>query len=164
MLQDYEVRVIAYDPYASHELVRELQVEMAPLESIFTESDVVSVHAPELPETTKMITGLHIESMKPRASLINTARGALINQQAMIEVLGRRPDLVAVLDVTAPEPPESASPLWDLPNVVLLPHIAGSMNRECQRMGHCMVQELRRFLTGQPLEWEISCESARRLA
>jgi len=164
MLQDYDVRVIAYDPYKSEASAAKMGIELVQLDTIFTQSDVVSLHAPELPDTNQMITRAHLESMKPAASLINTARGALIDQRAMIEVFRRRSDLVAVLDVTDPEPPEANSPLWDLPNVVLLPHIAGSMDRECWRMGGSMVDELRRFLTGRPLEGEITRKMASRLA
>ncbi|MDC0935053.1 hydroxyacid dehydrogenase [Pirellulales bacterium] len=164
MLQDYEVRVIAYDPYATADSARDLDVELSNLDKIFAEGDVVSLHAPKLSETCQMVTRAHIESMKPGASLINTAQGDLIDEQAMIEVLRQRSDLVAVLDVTNPEPPESTSPLWDLSNAILLPHIAGSMDRECWRMGGCMVDELRRYIAGKPLEWEITREMAVRLA
>jgi len=82
----------------------------------------------------------------------------------MIEVLRQRPDLFAVLDVTYPEPPQPGSPLYTLPNVVLTPHIAGSMDGECRRMGRTMVEELRRYLAGEPLQWEITREAAARLA
>ena len=83
----------------------------------------------------------------------------------MIEALRKRPDLQAVLDVTYPEPPEPDSPLFTLPNVVLTPHIAGSMTvNECQRMGMYMAEELRRFVAGQPLQWEVSRERAAMMA
>jgi phosphoglycerate dehydrogenase-like enzyme len=82
----------------------------------------------------------------------------------MIDALERRPDLYAILDVTYPEPPEPGSPLYTLPNVVLTPHIAGSLDRECQRMGRIAVDEARRYLRGEPLHWAISQEQAARLA
>ena len=84
--------------------------------------------------------------------------------QAMIAVLRARPDIQAVLDVTHPEPPDAGSPLYSLPNVVLTPHIAGSMEGECRRMGRYMVDELRRFVTGEPLKWQITRERAALLA
>jgi phosphoglycerate dehydrogenase-like enzyme len=111
-----------------------------------------------------MITGEHIASMKPGATFINTARGVLVREQEMIEVLRRRPDLQAVLDVTVDEPPLPESPLYQLENVVLTPHVAGSAGRECQRMGRFMVDELRRYLTGEPLKYALTKESVVRNA
>jgi hypothetical protein len=82
----------------------------------------------------------------------------------MVEVLEERPDLWAVLDVTHPQPPEPDSRLYDLPNVVLTPHIAGSLGRECRRMGRLVVDELRRYVAGEPLEYEINRERAALMA
>lgn len=96
--------------------------------------------------------------MKPGATLVNTARGALVREAELIEVLQRRPDLSTVLDVTDPEPAASDSPLRSLPNVVLSPHIAGSLGPERRRLGRLVVSELRRFLAGKPLRWEITAE------
>jgi phosphoglycerate dehydrogenase-like enzyme len=84
----------------------------------------------------------------------------VLDEPAVLEVLARRDDLQAVLDVTHPEPPGPDSPLYDLPNVLLTPHIAGSVGRECNRQGRYMVEELRRYLAGQPLHWEITPEVA----
>ena len=164
MLKDYDVKVLAHDPLASTQTAQKLDVVLVDLDELFTRSDVVSLHTPELPETRQMITGRHLASMKPRSSLINTANGHVINEAEMIDVLRRRHDLVAVLDVTTGEPPETGSALWTLPNAVLLPHIAGSMDSECRRMGQCVVDELRRYLKGEPLKCEITAEMATKLA
>jgi len=159
-LRQHDLNVIAYDPYA-----KPLDgVEMVALDEIFRRADVVTLHTPNLPETRGMITGQHFAAMKPGATFINTARGAVIREEELIYVLQQRPDLTAVLDVTNPEPPAVGSPLLTLPNVVLTPHIAGSMDNECRRMGQYMVEELRRFLTGQPLQWQITKEKAAHLA
>ena len=111
-----------------------------------------------------MITGEHIASMKPYAGFINTARGAVVRENELVEVLGRRPDLVAVLDVTEPEPPVADSKLYTLPNVIITPHIAGAIGNECRRMGRYMVDELRRYLNGEPLKWEITRNQTAYLA
>jgi phosphoglycerate dehydrogenase-like enzyme len=79
-------------------------------------------------------------------------------------VLRRRPDLGAFLDVTAPEPPPPDSPLYDLPNVVLTPHIAGGSGREYRRLGRFVVSELERFLAGHPLQNEITRERMASMA
>lgn len=164
LLRAFELRVIAYDPFAAPQTAADLGVTLRSLEECFAEADVVSLHTPWLPETEKMITGTHFRAMKKDATFINTARGAIVDEPAMIEVLQERPDLTAVLDVTYPEPPSPGSPLYTLPNVILTPHIAGSMDRECSRMGRFAVEECRRFLAGQPLQWQITRERAATLA
>lgn len=111
-----------------------------------------------------MIKGRHFELMKPSATFINTARGAVVNESEMIEVLTRRTDLQVVLDVTHPEPPVEESPLWTLPNVVLTPHIAGSLDGECRRMGQLMIDEYGRWSRGEPLLWAISKSQAKLMA
>ena len=111
-----------------------------------------------------MLRGSHLASMKRNATLINTSRGAVVREAEMVEVLGERPDLWAVLDVTHPEPPEPGSSLFELPNVVLTPHIAGSLGSECRRMGRLVVDELRRYVAGEPQEHEITRERAALLA
>ncbi len=164
LLRPFDLHVLVHSRHTTAEEARALGVELCSLEELFRRADVVSLHTPWLPETEGMITGALIASMKPNATLINTARGAIIREGEMVEVLRRRPDLFAVLDVTYPEPPEPGSPLYTLPNVVLTPHIAGSLDGECRRMGRTMVDELRRYLAGEPLQWEITREMAGRLA
>lgn len=164
MLKQFDINVIAYDPYIKEETAKELDVKLCSLDELFIRSDVVSLHTPWLKETEGMITGEHFAAMKPNASFINTARGAVVREDEMIEVLRKRTDLMAILDVTYPEPPKPGSPLYTLPNVVLTPHIAGSMDRECNRMGSYMVEELRRYVRGEELKWQITEEQARILA
>lgn len=158
LLRPFDVRIIAYDPHVSQDTAAELGVELCALDELFARADVVSLHAPWLKETVGMITGAHFAAMRPNTAFINTARGAIVREAEMIAVLQDRPDLCAVLDVTYPEPPEPGSPLYTLPNVVLTPHIAGSMDNECRRMGRTMVDELRRYLNNEPLRWATSRE------
>ncbi len=164
LLQILDVRVIVYDPFANGADAAALGVELVALEELFRLSDVVSLHAPWLPETVGMITGAHFAAMKENATFINTARGAIVREAEMIAVLQERPDLYAILDVTYPEPPAPDSPLYTLPNVVLTPHIAGALDEECQCMGQTMVEELRRFLAGEVMAYEITEERAKFLA
>lgn len=163
-LRTFDVRQVVYSTSLTPAAAAELGVESVSLDQLFRESDVISLHTPSLPETKGMITGAHFAAMKQNATFINTARGAVVRETEMIEILTRRPDLQAVLDVTDPEPPKPESPLYTLPNVVLTPHIAGSMNNECRRMGHYMVEELGRYLAGQSLQWQITKELAAKLA
>jgi len=163
-LRTFDLNVIAYDPFVSAEDAAALGVTLCGLDEIFQRADVVSLHTPWLPETVGMITGAHLAAMQPGATFINTARGAVVREQEMIEVLQQRPDLLAVLDVTHPEPPVTGSPFYTLPNVILTPHIAGSMDNECRRMGRIVVEELQRYLKGEPLRWSISRQQAAIMA
>jgi phosphoglycerate dehydrogenase-like enzyme len=137
---------------------------MTSLEKLFAASEVVSLHAPNIPATKGMITRSLLASLKPYATFINTARGAIVDEAGMTGVLAERPDLTALLDVTYPEPPAEDSPLYTLPNVFLTPHIAGSLAGECNRMGQLAVDECRRFINGEPLQWAISREMAANMA
>lgn len=159
-LRPFDLRVLAYDPYATPEHARALNLELGSLEEVFRAADVVSLHAPFLAETVGMIRGDHLAAMKRGATFINTARGALVREEEMIAVLTRRPDLHAILDVTDPEPPVLESPLYTLPNVVLTPHIAGALGGECRRLGRMMVEELDRYLRGADLQGEVRQEQA----
>ena len=163
-LTHFNVKLLAYDPVVGKSEADRLGVELVSLEDIFKTCQVVSLHAPLLDETRGMIRGEHFRMMQTNATFLNTARGGLVNEPQMIEVLKERPDLHAVLDVTDPEPPVKDSPLWDLPNVLLTPHIAGSQGHECFRMGRYMIEELRRYLAGQPLRWPLARKQVKRMA
>ena len=163
-LRSFDLEVLAYDPFVTPEQATVLGIEMVSLEEIFRRCDVVSLHTPWLKETEGMVRGRHFELMKPNSTFLNTARGAVVNEGEMIEVLRRREDIMALLDVTYPEPPVPESPLWSMPNVILTPHIAGSQDRECRRMGRLMIDEYDRWSRGDSLKWAISREKAALLA
>jgi len=164
MLRPHQLHVVAYDPLLTFDEARRLDVRAVDLAELFRVSDVVSLHTPLLPETRGMVTGAHIESMRRGATLINTARGAIVREAELAAVLESRPDLQAVLDVTDPEPPVPGSPLLQLRNVVLTPHIAGAIGPERRRLGRGMLEELRRYVRGEPLRWEITREQVQRMA
>jgi phosphoglycerate dehydrogenase-like enzyme len=156
MLRTIDVEIIVYDPYVQIEQARQCGAVLVSLEEVFKRSDVISLHAANLPETQRMIKGKHFQEMKPGATFINTARGALVDETEMAAVLRERLDIWALLDVTYPEPPVFDSPLYVLPNVVLTPHIAGSMDNECRRMAEYMIDEYQRFRSGQPLLYRVT--------
>jgi phosphoglycerate dehydrogenase-like enzyme len=165
LLRNLDVHVIAYDPFCSPAAAKELGVELVgSLTDVFVRSRVVSLHAPIKPETTGMITGELVGMLPPGGALINTARGILVREDELIAVLRKRTDLSAILDVVYPEPAAPDSPLYDLPNVFLTSHIAGSAGGECARMGRYMVDECRRFLAKEPLQWSVSREAFARMA
>jgi phosphoglycerate dehydrogenase-like enzyme len=88
----------------------------------------------------------------------------VVREAEMIAVLQERPDLVAVLDVTHPEPPAPDSPLYTLPNVILTPHIAGALGTESLRMGQYAVAEIERYVAGQTLKYALQPERVAILA
>jgi phosphoglycerate dehydrogenase-like enzyme len=164
-LRQFDLRVVAYDPYFPQDAAAKLNVKLLSLEEVFAVSDVVSCHTPLLEETKKMIRGAHFEAMKSGATFLNTARGGLVDEEEMIAVLKRRQDILALLDVNQSEsqPPEGSA-LYSLENIVLTPHIAGSLGRECHRMGRLMLEELDRYLAGKPLRYRIDEERLKHLA
>lgn len=152
LLKPYDLRIIAHDPYA-----KPVEgVELVSLDEVFRRADVVSLHAPWIPATVGMITGDLLRLMKPDATFINTARGAIVREAEMCAVLAERPDLQAVIDVTWPEPAPADSPLHQLPNVLLTPHIAGSLGNEVLRMADWMIGECELLLRGEPPRHAVS--------
>ncbi|MFH1614048.1 MAG: hydroxyacid dehydrogenase [Planctomycetota bacterium] len=164
LLEPFDVNILVCSGHLTKKKAAEMNVERCSMEDIFNRADVVSLHSPLSDQTRGMVTGKHFASMKPYASFINTARGAIVRENELIEVFRKRPDLSAVLDVTDPEPPEADSPLYTLPNIIVTPHIAGSMGQECWRLGRYMLEELRRYLNGDQLEWELTRENTAYLA
>lgn len=163
-LYPFDVQVIAYDPYVSDDEATTLNVTMCSLEALFREAQVVTLHAPLLPETVGMVKGAHLASMSYGGTFINTSRGRLVQQEELITILTQRKDLQAVLDVTHPEPPPPDAALYSLANVILTPHIAGSLGSERRRMGEVMVGELRRFITGESLLYTVTKEQVQYMA
>lgn len=159
-----EVNILAFDPFVSASDAAALGVETCSLCELFSRSDVVSCHTPLLPQTKHMLREEHFAAMKDGATFINTARGSLVDEPGMVSVLKKRPKVWAVLDVTDPEPPAENSVLFDLPNVIVTPHIAGSIGPECRRMGRMMVEETTRYLAGQSLLGEVNREQLLLLA
>jgi phosphoglycerate dehydrogenase-like enzyme len=144
-----DVDVLLYDPYATADTADRLGVELVgDLVELAARSDILSIHSPEMPSTIGMISAAVLAALPDGATLINTARGALVDQDALIAELssGR---LRAVLDVTEPDVLEPGHPLYTLPNVFLTPHLAGSMGNELRRLGRAAVAEAERFVAGE---------------
>lgn len=163
MLRHYpRVRVKLYDPFVTPEQAQELGVELCSLEEV-CRCEVLSIHAPNLPSTRHMINAQRLSLLPDHAVLINTSRGALIDEAALLAEVNRRPLYVA-LDVTDPEPPAPNSPLRTAPNVYLTPHIAGAMKQARLDMGQIAIDETLRFLAGKPLKHEITRDMLPRQA
>lgn len=164
LLKSLEVEVLACDPFCRPEVAAEAGVTLVPLETLFRECEVVSIHTPLLPETTKMVTPALVRTMRPGATLINTSRGAILDEDPVMEVLRDRSDLTAILDVAIAEPPAAKSLVHHLPNVIYTPHVAGSMGGEISRMGAWMLEEALRLQHGEPLQHKVTIEMLDKVA
>ena len=158
LLQDYALRVIAHDPHLSAARAAELEVDRVTLPELFAQAFVVSNHIPDLPATRGTLDAALFERMREGATFINTGRGAQVVEEDLIAVLEARPDLAALLDVTWPEPPAPTSRLWSLPNVVISPHIGGTVGDEVIRLADCAIEEFERWRDGQPLRYQVTAE------
>jgi phosphoglycerate dehydrogenase-like enzyme len=153
-LRRFDVDVLLADPSVDRPAADQLGVQLVDLPTLVASADVISLHAPLLPETRHLLDGPLLARIRDGAVLINTARGALVDPDALVtELLTGR--FRAVLDVTDPEPPPPTSPLWDLDNVVLTPHVAGSRGMELQRIGQEVVAEVERLVRGEPLRYSV---------
>lgn len=164
LLGSYNVRVAVYDPYLNTEDAYKLGVAKMELNELVSWADVVSVHAPKLPETQNLIGQEQFQLMKNGSFFINTARGTIVDYGALAEITPQK-NIEVVIDVTDPDEPLPAdSPLRKLDNVLITPHIAGSRGNEQQVMGTLAVSEIKRFVAGQPLVYEIKREDLPRIA
>jgi phosphoglycerate dehydrogenase-like enzyme len=134
------MRLLAVEPQPDLEAVRSLGVELTDLETALRESDYVSLHVPAAPETQGLINARTLALMRPTAHLINTARGPLVDEEALCEALTSGALAGAGLDVWDPEPPDPASPLLQLENVVATPHIAGASHESKRRAAQQAIQ------------------------
>ncbi|MEX2615072.1 MAG: hydroxyacid dehydrogenase [Alphaproteobacteria bacterium] len=158
LLRDYPLRVIAYDPFLTAERAAELGIESVAMDAVFERADVVSNHIPDIPETRGVLTERQFAAMRSGATFINTGRGAQVVEEDLIRVLRARTDLTALLDVTMPEPPVNGSPLWDLPNVIVSPHVGGTVGDECPRLSALALDEFERWMRGEPLTQQVTAE------
>ncbi|ATC65829.1 glycerate dehydrogenase [Nibricoccus aquaticus] len=159
-LRTLSLNVIAYDPMVSPEEARGLGFTLCSLEEAFRTADLVSCHLPWLPATNGLIRGHHFEAMKPHAVFLNTARAEVTDESELLAVLRARPDLTALIDVLVNEDPAVRSPLHALTNAFITPHIAGSLGHEWHRLGLTVVDEVERFVAGQPLRHELTADRA----
>jgi phosphoglycerate dehydrogenase-like enzyme len=139
-LRAYDVRVVVSDPYLEARDADDLGVTRLGLLELAATSDVVTLHAPLLPTTRGMIDRAVIGRMRPGTTLVNTARGAIVDQDALADRLDRG-DLAAVLDVTEPEHLPGDARLRRTPNTFITPHIAGSLGNELRRLAENAVRE-----------------------
>ncbi|MFG3102084.1 hydroxyacid dehydrogenase [Streptomyces sp. NPDC048182] len=147
LLRPHDVEVLLHDPYVDDADAAALGAERVGLGELFARCDTVSVHTPLLPATRGLVGRALIESMPAGAVLINTSRGAVVDQEALTDaVLAGR--IRAVLDVTDPEVLPPAHPLWDCDHALITPHLAGSEGNEWRRLADLALAETTRWASG----------------
>ena len=163
LLRPFDLDIIVSDPLLTPAEAGALGVELASLQELLDRSDVVSLHVPAVPSTKHMIGATELARMRDGATLINTARGSVVDHDALAAELQTR-RLNAVLDVTEPEPLPEDSPLFDMPNVFLTPHIAGAAGSEIPRLAEMAIDEIERWSRGEPLQHEVLATDWDRIA
>ncbi len=163
MLARAKFEIAVYDPFLSVEEATSFGAEKAELDELLAWSDTVSLHAPILPETRHMIGARELALMSDHAVLINTARGLLIDHDALLAE-ARSGRLRVLIDTPDPEPLPADSPFYDLPNVVLTPHIAGALGNELRALSDLAVTEIERFVGGLAPLYSVHKRDLERMA
>jgi len=163
LLKPFDCRILVYDPYLKDSEAEMLGVEKVSLEELFRRSDLVSIHAPLTDETYHMIRGEHLRLLRDGAILVNTSRGKVIDQDALVKEC-RKGRIIVALDVTDPEPLPVDSPLRNLPNVIVTPHIAGNGRYGLLKIGEITLKALEDFFAGRPVQNMVDFKVYDRLA
>ena len=149
-------RGLIYDPFVPEQVVRQAGGEPSPsLEDLLRQSDVVTLHTPLTPETYHLIDAERLDLMRPNAILVNTCRGAVVDESALAKALAQNVIAGAAIDVFEHEPPVH-SPLLSAPNVLLSPHVAGITAESAKRTALHAVEEIARVLAGDAPFWCIN--------
>lgn len=158
----FDLEVLIYSSHLTDEEAAKYGGRTASLEEIFSECDVISIHASNTPKTRGMITRELMERLKPDALLVNTARGAVIDEPAMFEMLldGK---FYAALDVYAQEPPAPDAPIRQCKNALLMPHMGGPTMDMRAVVALEVSKDIARLMRGEPLQYEISATAAARM-
>ncbi|MER3545657.1 MAG: D-glycerate dehydrogenase [Chloroflexota bacterium] len=162
--QGFNMRVLYYDVVRRQDLEQQMGIIYTDLDTLLAESDFVSLHAPLTPQTRHIINADSLRKMKPTAILINTARGPLVDSQALYEALRDGVIAYAGLDVTDPEPIPMDDPLLTLPNCLIVPHIASASVATRGKMAELAARNLLAGLRGEVLPTHLNPEALARRA
>jgi D-3-phosphoglycerate dehydrogenase / 2-oxoglutarate reductase len=162
-LGQFGFEIVAFDPFVSKEVADSLGVRLVSLEELCQVADIISVHAPLNQHTRGMITESHFQLMKPETFIVNTARGPIINEQALIAALQTGKIAGAALDVVEKEPIDLTSPLLDMDNVILNPHVAWYSEESQQELQRKAAQNVADVLNGYYPKYIVNKELIQRL-
>ncbi len=151
----FDMRILYYDQHRLPEIEQSLRVEYRSLDDLLAESDFVSLHVNLTPETRNLLGDREFGMMKPTATLINTARGPIVDPEALYEALKSGQIARAALDVTEPEPLPADHKLLSLPNLIVAPHIASATVTSRTKMAEMAVQNLIAGVQGEKLPFQV---------
>lgn len=157
----FGVRLLYSDPVRRPPVERELGAERVSLAGLLERSDIVSVHAPQTADTEGLIGAAELKAMKPTAFLVNTARGRIVDEDALVEALTAGDLAGAALDVFAEEPLAERHPLRRCPNVLLTPHTAGQTREAMERMVAALRENLLRVAEGREPLYQVASSAPR---
>lgn len=163
LLRGFDFEVFVDSEYVTSEELARYKLQRADADSIMADCDIVSLHAAEIPKTRHMINARNLALMKDGACLINTARGGLIDEDALAAEL-RTGRIWAFLDITQREPPPRGHPFYSLENCVLTPHVSGSIGTESFRLGDYVLREIENHFCGRALENPVNLAELRERA
>jgi D-3-phosphoglycerate dehydrogenase len=149
-LRGFDCRIIAYDPFPDRAFAEANEVELLSLDDLLMQSDFVSLHLPLLPETNGVVNRDFLAKVKKGAFLVNTARGEIVDESAIMEALQSGKLRGAALDVFAPEPPSPDNPLLAMKQVISTPHLASQTDSATNRMGWMAMRDCLAVLRGEP--------------
>ena len=151
-----EMNVLIYDPYKPAAEIKAAGCEAVPdLDAALPRADFVSIHCPKSPETVGMFDAARLKRLKPTAYLINTARGGIVDEEALYDALVSGKLAGAGLDVFEQEPPPAGHSLFELPNVIMAPHVAGVTREAVDRMSEQTARNILSVLDGDPLRQNV---------
>ncbi|HYH27849.1 MAG TPA: phosphoglycerate dehydrogenase, partial [Actinomycetota bacterium] len=156
----FGMRIVAYDPFVSQERARQLGVEVVPeLAPLLVEADFVTIHLPKTAETAGLIGSRELAMMKDGARVVNTARGGIVDEAALVEAMTGGKLGGAALDVFAEEP-VTEHPLFGLPNVVVTPHLGASTAEAQDKAGTAVAEMVRLALEGEFVPFAVNVPAA----
>ena len=151
-----EMNVLVYDPYKSAAEIKAAGCEpVTDLDAALPKADFVSIHCPKTPETVGMFNAARLKRMKATAYLINTARGGIVDEPALYDALVSGKLAGAGLDVFEHEPPPAGHSLFELPNVIMAPHVAGVTREAVDRMSEQTARNILSALDGEPIRQNV---------
>jgi glyoxylate reductase len=151
----FDMKILYHNRGRDEAAEKELGVTYASLDELLKQSDFVALNCPLTAETTNLISRRELSLMKSTSILVNVARGAVVDHDALLSALKSRRIAGAALDVTSPEPLPRDHPLLELDNIVIAPHLGSAANRTRRRMEEMTVQNLNAGLRGEPLPWRV---------
>jgi len=154
-LAGFDCTILAYDPFADENFVEEYRIELAPVDMLIARSDFVSLHLPLLPETRGLVNDAFLARMKKGAFLINTTRGEVIDEAALLRALESGHLRGVGLDAFTVEPPETSNPLLHLPQVIATPHLGAQTDGATSNMGWFAMRDCLAVLRGEEPKYRV---------